>query len=67
VTFTGVGNLQAQAKSTVKPKSKTKPKRCRKGFTKRHGRCVKNARKGKAGKAGAHARKTGKRSSRGRK
>jgi hypothetical protein len=41
-TFSGVGNLSAPAPA-AKPVSKPKPKKgvvCRRGFTRRHGRCV---------------------------
>ena len=58
-TFSGVGNLAppVEAKPKVKPKSKSV--KCRKGFVKKKGGCVKRPRK-KAGKS-AHANKrTGK-------
>ena len=54
VTFGGVGNFEAPRKAVVKPKAK--PKACKKGFTRKRGRCVKKK-----------ATKAGKRSKRGRK
>ena len=45
VTFAGVGNFPppVETKAAAKPSPKVKAKRCRKGFMKRHGRCVKRA------------------------
>ena len=59
-TFSGLGNLTAEAK--VKAKSKSKPKKCKKGSVKKKGKCVKKAKKsGKKAKKSAHANKrTGK-------
>lgn len=39
VTFSGVGNFPPPAKQAVKPKKK--PKRCKRGSVRKHGRCVK--------------------------
>jgi NHL repeat len=57
-TFSGIGNLtSSEAKAKAKPRSKTA--RCRKGFVRKKGRCVKRPGR-KAGKS-AHANKrTGK-------
>ena len=57
-TFSGVGNL---APSEVKPKTKpkSKPVKCKKGFVKKRGRCVKRPKK--QARKSAHAnRRTGK-------
>ena len=56
-TFSGAGNLvpPVAAKPMVKPKAK--PVKCRKGFVKKKGRCVKRPRK-RTGKS-AHANKRG--------
>ncbi len=57
-TFSGVGNL---APPEVKPKAKpkAKPVKCKKGFVKRKGKCVRKP--GKKAKKSAHANKRGKR------
>jgi hypothetical protein len=48
VTFNGVGNFPPPAKSVVKPKKKPKKsKQCKKGFVKKHGRCVKKSVRGR--------------------
>jgi hypothetical protein len=57
VTFSGVGNFEPPQKAAVR--SKGKPKACKKGFTRKHGKCVK--------KKSRKAEKAGKRSKRGRK
>ena len=57
VTFNGVGNFEPSQKTTVKPKAKLK--HCKKGLTRKHGRCVK--------KKAKKAQKAAKRSKRGRK
>jgi hypothetical protein len=58
-TFSGVGNLTPPVEAKPKVKPKSKPVKCRKGFVKKKGGCVKKPRK-KAGKS-AHANKrTGK-------
>ena len=46
VTFAGVGNFPppVETKAAAKRSPKAKAKRCRKGFVKRNGRCVKRAR-----------------------
>ena len=54
-TFSGVGNL---APPEAKAKPKSKPVKCRKGFVKKKGKCVKKPKK-KARKS-AHANRTGK-------
>jgi hypothetical protein len=56
-TFSGVGNL-APSEAKPKAKPKAKPVKCRKGFVKRKGKCVKKPKK-KARKS-AHANRTGK-------
>lgn len=40
VTFTGVGNFELPSNATV-TKKKSKPKGCKRGYVKRHGKCVK--------------------------
>jgi hypothetical protein len=56
-TFSGTGNLApSEAKPKVKPKSK--PAKCKKGFVKKKGKCVKKPKK--KAKKSAHANKTGK-------
>ena len=56
-TFSGAGNLApSEVKAKAKPKSK--PVKCKKGFVKKKGKCVKKPQK-KAGKS-AHANRTGK-------
>jgi hypothetical protein len=49
-TFSGVGNVAPLPTPAVK--SKAKPVRCRKGFVKKHNRCVKTKKSKRAGKAG---------------
>jgi hypothetical protein len=46
VTFEGVGNFAPPAEATApaKPKAKAKLAKCKKGFVRRHGRCVRQAR-----------------------
>ncbi len=52
-TFTGAGNVSPPASVAIKPKSKSKPAKCKTGFTKKHGKCVKRkSKKAKATKAG---------------
>jgi hypothetical protein len=53
-TFNGAGNVVPETKIAVKPK--VKPVKCRRGFAKKHGRCVKRpkSKKVKAKKAGNH-------------
>jgi hypothetical protein len=41
VTFNGVGNFEPPPPAAVKPKPKAKAKQCKKGFVKRHSRCIK--------------------------
>ncbi len=57
-TFSGVGNL---APPEVKPKAKpkAKPLKCKKGFVKKKGKCVRKP--GKKAKKSAHANRRGKR------
>lgn len=59
VTFSGIGNFPAPS---VAVKAKSKPTKCKRGFVKRHGKCVRK----KAGKA-KHAKRSNGRSKRGRK
>jgi hypothetical protein len=40
-TYEGVGNFPPPAKPVVKPKSKAKPKQCRKGYVRKGGKCKK--------------------------
>ncbi len=51
-TFSGAGNLApvVAVKPAVKPKAKPKAKQCRKGFVKKHGKCIKKAKKSKKAK-----------------
>ena len=58
-TFSGAGNLTPpEVKPKTKPKPKSKPMKCKKGFVKKKGRCVKRPTKAKKS---AHAnRRTGK-------
>lgn len=54
VTFNGVGNFEPPPPApAVKPKPKAKAKQCRKGFVKKHGRCVKKKNRPKVKKASA--------------
>jgi hypothetical protein len=46
-TFSGVGNVTPPAAAEPKAKSKSKPKKCRKGFVKKRGKCVKAKRSAK--------------------
>jgi hypothetical protein len=57
-TFSGVGNFAAPPPPVVKPR--VKPRRCGRGFVKKHGVCVRK-------KAGKSAKGSGKRSKKGRK
>ena len=50
VTFEGVGNFEPPP-AVVKPKPKAKPAKCRKGFVKKKGKCVKAKAKKKAKKS----------------
>jgi NHL repeat len=50
-TFSGVGNLAPPAAAKPKAKPKSKPKKCRKGFVKKKGKCVKAK---KAAKKASH-------------
>jgi hypothetical protein len=43
LTFAGGGNLTPTPAAVVKPKPKAKPVKCKKGFVKSRGRCVKKA------------------------
>jgi Tol biopolymer transport system component len=53
-TFSGAGNLAPVAvKPAVKAKAKPKPKPCKKGFVKKHARCVKK----KAKRSSTHSKK----------
>jgi hypothetical protein len=49
-TFSGAGNLAPVV--AVKPVAKAKPKRCKKGFAKKHGKCVKQ----KAKRSSTHSK-----------
>ncbi len=57
-TFSGAGNLAPPTVVKPKVKPKSKPARCKRGFVKKKGKCVKRSRK-KARKS-AHANRTGK-------
>jgi hypothetical protein len=57
-TFSGAGNL-ASPEARPKAKVKAKPVKCRKGFVKKKGKCVRKA--AKKAKKSAHANKGGKR------
>ena len=50
VTFEGVGNFEPPS-AVVKPKPKAKPAKCKKGFVKKKGKCVKAKAKKKAKKS----------------
>jgi len=56
-TFSGVGNLAAPA-AKPKAKPKAKPVKCKKGFVKKKGKCVKKT--AKKAKKSAHANRRGK-------
>jgi hypothetical protein len=58
-TFSGAGNLAppSAAKPALKAKAKAKPKRCKKGYVKKKGRCVRAKPRGKAGKSGGHSKR----------
>jgi hypothetical protein len=56
-TFSGVGNL-APSEAKPKAKPKAKPVKCKKGFVKKKGKCVKKA--AKKAKKSAHANRRGK-------
>ncbi len=58
-TFRGAGNL-APPVSAAKPKPRSKPKACRRGFVKKHGKCVRQARTKRRSRVkapGTHAKK----------
>lgn len=57
-TFSGAGNL-APPEAKAKARPKAKPVRCKKGFVKKKGKCVRKA--GKKAKKSAHANRRGKR------
>jgi hypothetical protein len=58
VTFEGVGNFAPPAPSKAKPKAKSKPAKCKRGFVKKRGKCVKQSKsKRKVVKSGKHAKK----------
>ncbi len=54
-TFSGTGNVVSTPPEAVKTKPKSKPVKCRKGFARREGRCVRS----RAGRKKARARKAG--------
>ena len=58
-TFSGVGNLAPPVEAKPEVKAKSKPVKCRKGFVKKRGGCVKRPRK-KAEKSAHANRRTGK-------
>ena len=45
VTFAGTGNFPPPPPVAVKPKPKPKPKKCPRGKRRKHGKCVKTAKK----------------------
>ncbi len=53
-TFAGAGNVKPPAAAKPKAKAKSKPKKCRKGFVKKRGKCVKAKKSAK--KAGHNRR-----------
>jgi hypothetical protein len=55
-TFSGIGNITPEADTKAKPKSK--PVKCKKGFVKKRGKCVKKPKR--KAKKSAHANKRGK-------
>jgi hypothetical protein len=57
-TFAGAGNLASSEAKPAKAKPKSKPVKCKKGFQKRNGKCVKKP--GKRAKKSAHANRRGK-------
>ena len=56
VTFEGVGNFEVGLVA-AKPKTKSKPAKCKRGYVKKKGRCVKRAKAKKAKKSTAKGRK----------
>ncbi|HTB50284.1 MAG TPA: hypothetical protein VK701_04845 [Solirubrobacteraceae bacterium] len=51
VTFNGVGNFPPPApEAGVKPKRKSKPAKCKAGFVKKHGKCVRKSKAKKSAK-----------------
>ncbi len=63
VTFEGIGNFAAPPPASHSGGVKTKSAKCKKGFVKKNGKCVKKRRAKRAGRA---ARKTGRSSGRSR-
>jgi DNA-binding beta-propeller fold protein YncE len=57
-TFSGAGNLAPSVAAKPKAKHRPKPAKCKKGFVKKKGRCVKGPKK--AGKSAHANRRTGK-------
>jgi hypothetical protein len=58
VTFDGVGNFEPAPRGAVKPKAK--PKACKRGFTRKRGRCVKKTAK-KTKRSSTHSKRGRKR------
>ena len=56
VTFGGVGNFAVEPVA-AKPKSKSKSAKCKRGYVRKKGRCVKRAKDKKAKKSTAKGRK----------
>jgi uncharacterized protein YfiM (DUF2279 family) len=50
-TFSGAGNLVPEQPAVVKPKPKSKPAKCKKGFVKKKDKCVKKPKSKKAKKS----------------
>jgi hypothetical protein len=61
LTFAGAGNPVAPV-SKPAVKSKAKPKKCRKGYVKRKGRCVKQKSKKRVKRSSVRSARGGKRS-----
>ncbi len=57
-TFSGAGNLAPASEAKPKAKSRSKPVKCKRGFVKKKGKCVKKS--AKKARRSAHANKKGK-------
>lgn len=57
-TFAGVGNFSPVTSGpSVKPKAKSQVTRCRRGYVKRRGKCVRKSHKGRVGRGSKRGRK----------
>jgi hypothetical protein len=56
-TFSGAGNITPPPPAVAKPKPKSKPAKCKKGFVKKHSKCVKQKPRQKVKRSSRHSKK----------